>query len=242
MNFTEFKNELNLGLEKLNIFLEEEQINQFYKYMNILIEWNKNINLTAITDPKEVILKHFIDSIYVLKNIEISSNSSIIDIGTGAGFPGIPLKIVRKDLNVTLLDSLNKRIMFLDNVINNLGLKDISAIHGRAEEMGKNKKYREMFDYAISRAVANLTVLSEYMIPFVKLGGKSICMKGGNIKEELESSQKALGILGGNLIHVEEFNLLDTDIKRSLIIIEKCKITPIKYPRKPGTPVKEPLI
>ena len=242
MNFTEFKNELNLGLEKLNIFLEEEQINQFYKYMNILIEWNKNINLTAITDPKEVILKHFIDSMYVLKNIEISSNSSVIDIGTGAGFPGIPLKIVRKDLNVTLLDSLNKRIMFLDNVINNLGLKDISTIHGRAEEMGKNKKYREMFDYAISRAVANLTVLSEYMIPFVKLGGKSICMKGGNIKEELESSQKALGILGGNLIHVEEFNLLDTDIKRSLIIIEKCKITPIKYPRKPGTPVKEPLI
>lgn len=242
MNFTEFKNELNLGLGKLNIFLEEEQINQFYKYMNILIEWNKNINLTAITDPKEVILKHFIDSIYVLKNIEISSNSSIIDIGTGAGFPGIPLKIVRKDLNVTLLDSLNKRIMFLDNVINNLDLKDISAIHGRAEEMGKNKKYREMFDYAISRAVANLTVLSEYMIPFVKLGGKSICMKGGNIKEELENSQKALGILGGNLIHVEEFNLLDTDIKRSLIIIEKCKITPIKYPRKPGTPVKEPLI
>lgn len=242
MNFTEFKNELNLGLEKLNIFLEEEQINQFYKYMNILIEWNKNINLTAITDPKEVILKHFIDSIYVLKNIEISSNSSVIDIGTGAGFPGIPLKIVRKDLNVTLLDSLNKRIMFLDNVINNLGLKDISTIHGRAEEMGKNKKYREMFDYAISRAVANLTVLSEYMIPFVKLGGKSICMKGGNIKEELENSQKALGILGGNLLHVEEFNLLDTDIKRSLIIIEKCKITPIKYPRKPGTPVKEPLI
>ena len=242
MNFTEFKNELNLDLGKLNIFLEEEQINQFYKYMNILIEWNKNINLTAITDPKEVILKHFIDSIYVLKNIEISSNSSVIDIGTGAGFPGIPLKIVRKDLNVTLLDSLNKRIMFLDNVINNLGLKDISAIHGRAEEMGKNKKYREMFDYAISRAVANLTVLSEYMIPFVKLGGKSICMKGGNIKEELENSQKALGILGGNLIHVEEFNLLDTDIKRSLIIIEKCKITPIKYPRKPGTPVKEPLI
>lgn len=242
MNFTEFKNELNLDLGKLNIFLEEEQINQFYKYMNILIEWNKNINLTAITDPKEVILKHFIDSIYVLKNIEISSNSSIIDIGTGAGFPGIPLKIVRKDLNVTLLDSLNKRIMFLDNVINNLDLKDISAIHGRAEEMGKNKKYREMFDYAISRAVANLTVLSEYMIPFVKLGGKSICMKGGNIKEELENSQKALGILGGNLIHVEEFNLLDTDIKRSLIIIEKCKITPIKYPRKPGTPVKEPLI
>ena len=242
MNFTEFKNELNLGLGKLNIFLEEEQINQFYKYMNILIEWNKNINLTAITDPKEVILKHFIDSIYVLKNIEISSNSSVIDIGTGAGFPGIPLKIVRKDLNVTLLDSLNKRIMFLDNVINNLGLKDISTIHGRAEEMGKNKKYREMFDYAISRAVANLAVLSEYMIPFVKLGGKSICMKGGNIKEELENSQKALGILGGNLIHVEEFNLLDTDIKRSLIIIEKCKITPIKYPRKPGTPVKEPLI
>ena len=242
MNFTEFKNELNLDLGKLNIFLEEEQINQFYKYMNILIEWNKNINLTAITDPKEVILKHFIDSIYVLKNIEISSNASVIDIGTGAGFPGIPLKIVRKDLNVTLLDSLNKRIMFLDNVINNLGLKDISTIHGRAEEMGKNKKYREMFDYAISRAVANLTVLSEYMIPFVKLGGKSICMKGGNIKEELENSQKALGILGGNLIHVEEFNLLDTDIKRSLIIIEKCKITPIKYPRKPGTPVKEPLI
>ena len=242
MNFTEFKNELNLDLGKLNIFLEEEQINQFYKYMNILIEWNKNINLTAITDPKEVLLKHFIDSIYVLKNIEISSNSSVIDIGTGAGFPGIPLKIVRKDLNVTLLDSLNKRIMFLDNVINNLGLKDISTIHGRAEEMGKNKKYREMFDYAISRAVANLTVLSAYMIPFVKLGGKSICMKGGNIKEELENSQKALGILGGNLIHVEEFNLLDTDIKRSLIIIEKCKITPIKYPRKPGTPVKEPLI
>ena len=242
MNFTEFKNELNLDLGKLNIFLEEEQINQFYKYMNILIEWNKNINLTAITDPKEVILKHFIDSIYVLKNIEISSNSSVIDIGTGAGFPGIPLKIVRKDLNVTLLDSLNKRIMFLDNVINNLGLKGISTIHGRAEEMGKNKKYREMFDYAISRAVANLTVLSEYMIPFVKLGGKSICMKGGNIKEELENSQKALGILGGNLLHVEEFNLLDTDIKRSLIIIEKCKITPIKYPRKPGTPVKEPLI
>ena len=242
MDFTKFKTEFNSELEKLNILLEDEQVNQFYKYMNLLIEWNKNINLTAITEPSDIILKHFIDSIYVSKYIEIPANSSIIDIGTGAGFPGIPLKIIRKDLNITLLDSLNKRIMFLDNVINNLDLKDISAIHGRAEEMGKNKKYREMFDYAISRAVANLTVLSEYMIPFVKLGGKSICMKGGNIKEELENSQKALGILGGNLLHVEEFNLLDTDIKRSLIIIEKCKITPIKYPRKPGTPAKDPLM
>ena len=226
-------------LEKIQIYIEKEKIEKLYIYMNILLEWNKNINLTAITNPEEIILKHFIDSLTIEKYI--SKSGSIIDIGTGAGFPGIPLKIFREDINVTLVDSLNKRVKFLDFVIEKLNLKNIQAIHGRAEELGKNKNYREKYDIATSRAVANLTTLSEYLIPFIKKNGKCICMKGPDIEEEVENSKNAIKVLGGKIINTDFLTLPNSDIKRNIIIIEKIEKTPIKYPRKPGIPSKEPI-
>ena len=239
MDIVEFKELMCFYGNKLDIVFNDEQLEKFYKYMELLLEWNEKINLTAITDPKEVILKHFIDSLTISKFIEV--NTTIADIGTGAGFPGIPLKIYRPDLNVTLVDSLNKRVNFLNEVICELKLENISTIHSRVEDFGKDKKYREKFDYVTARAVANLTVLSEYLIPIVKINGKCICMKGNNVDIEISNSKRAISILGGKLDDVDKFCLPDSDIERNVIVISKFKQTPSKYPRKAGIPAKEPL-
>ncbi len=235
----EFGEKLKQQSKELDILLNEEQIKQFYKYMNLLIEWNQKINLTAITEPEEIIQKHFVDSITIEKYL--NKNAEIIDVGTGAGFPGIPLKIIRPDLKITLLDSLNKRVNFLNNVIENLELSSIYSIHARVEEFGKVSQYREKFDVATSRAVANLATLSEYLIPLVKQGGYAISMKGSEVNEEIEQSKKAINILGGKIEKVDTFKLPQSDITRNIIVIKKEKQTPNKYPRKPGTPTKEPI-
>lgn len=229
------------SLEELNITLTNKQIDQFYQYYEILIEWNKVMNLTGITEYEQVVIKHFIDSLALVKAVDLESNLKIIDLGTGAGFPGIPLKIAFPQLNILLLDSLNKRIKFLDEVINRLGLNYIYAIHGRAEELIKKEGYRGGFDLCVSRAVANLSTLSEYCIPYVKLNGMFIPYKSGNIKEELEEAKGAVHILGGKILGVEEFSLPNTDIDRSFVLIKKVKDTPKKYPRNGGKPLKEPL-
>lgn len=239
MEIKEFKNIINNYSKKINILLNEEQIEKFYKYMNLLIEWNKKINLTAIIEPKEIILKHFIDSLTINKYIK--DNSKIADVGTGAGFPGIPLKIIRPDIQLVLVDSLNKRINFLNEVIEQLNLKNIETIHIRIEEFGQNTKYREKFDYSTARAVANLSTLSEYLLPIVKVGGQVICMKGSNIQDEINQSKKALSILGGTLNNIEEFKLAETENTRNIILIDKIKNTPNKYPRKAGLPAKDPI-
>lgn len=239
MKIEEFNEKMNENLKELDIELSEKQLKQFYDYMNILIEWNKVMNLTNIIEPEEVIKKHFIDSLTVLKHIK--EDGSIIDVGTGAGFPGIPIKIAYPKTKITLLDSLNKRIKFLDEVINKLELKDIKTIHGRAEEFAHNNNYRENYNIAIARAVASLNVLSEYLLPFVKVGGYAIGMKGTKGKEEAIEGENAIKILGGKIKEIQEFELPKTDIYRAIIIIEKEKITKKKYPRKAGTPSKEPL-
>lgn len=237
MEFEVFSKELKNKAQQINILLEEKQIENFYKYMNLLLEWNEKMNLTAITEPNEVILKHFIDSLTIANLIE--KGQKVIDVGTGAGFPGIPLSIVKEE-NITLLDSLNKRIKFLEEVINKLELKNIKAIHSRVEEFAKNKKERESYDIATSRAVAPLNVLLEYLLPLVKLNGKCICMKGSNT-EEIEEAKNALKILGGEIEKIEKITLPESDITRNIIIVKKVKETPSKYPRKPGTPSKEPI-
>ena len=239
MEYNVFQEKLKKECERMQIDIKENQIEKFYIYMNLLLEWNQKINLTAITDCDEIIIKHFIDSLTICKYLK--KESSVVDVGTGAGFPGIPIKIVREDLNIILVDSLNKRIRFLEEIIKKLELENIKAIHSRAEEFGRNIKYREKFDYATSRAVANLSTLSEYLIPLVKIKGKVISMKGSTIDEELEESKKAINVLGGKILNIDEFNLPSSDIKRNIVIIEKVKNTPNKYPRKPGTPAKEPI-
>ena len=240
MEFEEFKEKFEKYLTILNINLTNEQVLKFYKYMNLLLEWNEKINLTAITNPEEIILKHFVDSLTIGKYI--NKGESLVDVGTGAGFPGIPIKIYRDDINVTLVDSLNKRVKVLNIFIEELMLERIEAIHSRAEEFGRNSKYREKFDVSTSRAVANLATLSEYLIPLIKQQGKSICMKGSEIEEELNNSKKAIDVLGGKILKVDEFTLPNSDIKRNIIIIKKQEKTPAKYPRKPGTPAKEPIL
>ena len=225
--------------KKLDIKLNVEQLEKFYKYMGLLIEWNEKMNLTAITEPNEIILKHFVDSLTILN--EISGNSKVVDVGTGAGFPGIPLSIANESLKITLVDSLNKRLIFLQEVIEKLELKNVEIIHSRAEDFGQNKKYRENFDFATSRAVANLSTLSEYLIPLVKINGKCICMKASDVEEEINQAKNAINVLGGTIEKIEEFKLPESDISRTIIIINKQKNTPAKYPRKAGTPSKEPI-
>lgn len=239
MEHTTFNEGLLEKASTMGVRFSVEQMDKFYKYMNLLIEWNEKINLTAIVEPRDVILKHFVDSLTICK--ELQKNKTLADIGTGAGFPGIPVKILRPDLDITLIDSLNKRVNFLTMVIEALKLEKIIALHGRIEDFGKNKKYREKFDYVTSRAVANLSTLSEYMIPLVKIGGKCICMKGSNIDEELKNAEKAIKTLGGKIEKVDTFLLPDTDMGRNIILIKKEKATPNKYPRKAGTPAKEPI-
>lgn len=229
------------GLEQLRIFLNEKQIQQFIEYYEILVEWNKVMNLTAITDYEEVIAKHFLDSLALVKVCDLSGKKKVIDIGTGAGFPGIPLKIAFPELEIVLLDSLNKRIKFLNEVIEKLGLKNIRTIHGRAEDFAKQKEYRESFDLCVSRAVANLSTLSEYCLPYVKIEGNFIPYKSGKIDEEISQGEKAIKILGGKISQIDKFQLVDTDMERSFVVIKKEKNSPKKYPRKAGMPSKEPL-
>lgn len=224
----------SLGIEFL-----VEQKEKLYIYMQLLLEWNEKINLTAIVKPKEIILKHFIDSITISKYIK--KNSLVADVGTGAGFPGIPLKILREDLNIALVDSLNKRINFLNEVIEKLKLSNIKAVHARAEDIGKSKEYREKFDVVTSRAVANLSTLSEYLMPLAKVNGKCLAMKGPGVQEEIENAKKAINVLGGTIQNIVEFKLPNSNIERTIVEINKVKNTDKKYPRKAGIPSKEPL-
>lgn len=239
----EFKDRLSRELNQFSIILENSQINQFYQYYELLDEWNKVMNLTAITDQNEVITKHFVDSLALVKAAgEISTKEyKIIDIGTGAGFPGIPLKIAFPQLKITLMDSLNKRIKFLNEVIEQLGLKEITAVHSRAEDLGRDKDYREKYDLSVSRAVANLSTLSEYCMPFVKPGGFFISYKSGKIEEELSSAKHAIFLLGGKVNRIESFTLDGAEAERTLIKIEKVSEISKRYPRKAGVPGKEPL-
>ena len=238
-DLTKFKH----GLEELNITLTDEQIEQFLQYYEMLVEKNKVMNLTGITEYEEVIQKHFLDSLSLIRVIpDIASQKlTVIDLGTGAGFPGIPLKIAFPNLQVTLFDSLNKRIKFLQDVIEALNLNEISAVHGRAEEGARDKAMREKYDFVVSRAVANMAVLSEYCIPFVKVGGYFIPYKTGTVEEEITQGKKAIQILGGKIEKVEKLMLPDSDISRSFVFIRKEKQTPKAYPRKAGTASKQPL-
>lgn len=229
------------GLEELNIKITDEQIDQFIKYYEMIVETNKVMNLTAITDFDEVIVKHFIDSLLIVKELDMNKVDTMIDVGTGAGFPGIPLKIVFPHIKVTLLDSLNKRLKFLDQVISELGLTDIKTVHGRAEDLGQNKEYRENYDLCVSRAVANLSTLSEYCIPFVKVNGKFISYKASDSNEEINQADKAFYLLGGKLKSCLEYQLPCSDMNRVLVVIDKIKETSKRFPRKAGTPSKEPI-
>ncbi len=227
--------------KEIGIELTDLQIDQFNEFYRLMVEWNKVMNLTGITEYEEVVEKHFIDSLSLVKVIDISQVDSVIDVGTGAGFPGIPLKIAFPHLNITLLDSLNKRIKFLNEVIESIGLENITTIHGRAEDFAKQENYREQFDLCVSRAVANLATLSEYCLPYVKVGGRFVSYKSGEIDEEVENSKTAIKVLGGKLKKIEKFQLLGTDIGRSFVEIQKVKNTGKKFPRKAGLPAKEPI-
>lgn len=232
---------LKRAAAKFDIKLTENQCTQFIEYYELLIEWNRFMNLTAITEFDEVCTKHFIDSISLCRVVDCTKEHAVIDIGTGAGFPAVPLKIVFPDLRITMLDSLGKRVKFLNAVIDGLGLEHIEALHGRAEDFAKPDLLREKFDICVSRAVANLTTLSEYCLPYVKKGGYFVSYKSEKISEELQSAKKAVEILGGEVYRQEEFILPYSDIYRNLFVIQKVKDTPKKYPRKAGLPSKEPL-
>lgn len=232
---------LEQKLGELGIKQDQNQLERFHKFYQLLIEWNKVMNLTGITEYEDVVEKHFVDSLSIIKAIDLSRIHTVIDVGTGAGFPGIPLKIAFPHLRVVLLDSLNKRIKFLDEVIFQLGLTEICTIHGRAEEYARKEEYREQFDLCVSRAVANLSTLSEYCLPYIQVGGIFIPYKSGEIDDEVEQSKKAVRILGGNIKEVMKFELPGTDIHRSFVLIHKEQHTQKKYPRKAGIPAKEPL-
>lgn len=234
------KEVLNHYMELCGISLTDRQAEQFIRYYQLLTEWNSFMNLTAITEFEEVVVKHFADSVSLSAHLPLHKES-VIDIGTGAGFPGIPLKILYPDISLTLLDSLNKRIRFLDTVIEELGLPGVTTIHGRAEDFAKPGKLREKFDLAVSRAVANLATLSEYCLPYVKTGGLFVAYKTDKSIDEITAAKKAVDLLGGTIEKQTEFSLADTEIGRSLIFIRKQRNTPAKFPRKSGLPAKEPL-
>lgn len=237
-----FKDYLVDAAKKYGIILSEKQVIQFDKYFSILLEWNEKINLTAITEPREVAVKHMIDSISCWDDKLFRESIDVIDVGTGAGFPGIPLKIFKPNIKITLLDSLNKRINFLNSVIDELGLDNASCIHGRAEDAARSKELRENFDLVVSRAVARLPVLAEYCMPFVKKGGFFAALKGMQYLQEMEEGQKAIIALGGDHPKCVEVVLPDLDDRRAVIYVQKKSNTPKAYPRKAGTPEKKPLI
>ena len=231
---------LKTSAEKMGIELSQNQLEKFDLYKKLLLEWNEKMNLTAITDDEGIAIKHFADSISVLPLIE-NKNASLIDVGTGAGFPGIPLKIANDGFKVTLLDSLNKRITFLEEVKKELGITNLECIHSRAEDGGRNADLREKFYYCVSRAVARLSVLSEYCMPFVAVGGYFISLKGPDAAEELTEAQKAISVLGGKVEKVVEITIPESDLKHCAVVIKKIKSTPKAYPRKAGTAAKKPL-
>lgn len=228
-------------IKKLHINISDEQADAFVRYYNLLISWNKKINLTSITEFKDVVLKHFVDSLSIVYIYDMNINAKLVDVGSGAGFPGIPLKIAFPRLKVTLIDSLDKRVNFLNHVIDELKLKDITAVHTRAEEYG-NSKYRETFDMCVTRAVSNLSVISEYCLPLVKPGGYFIPYKANNVEEEISKYEMAVEEFGGAIDDVSIYELPDSDITRSLILIYKDGNTPKKYPRRNGLPSKRPII
>lgn len=234
-------NIMNIACEKVKVEFNETKYNKFIKYKEMIKEWNEKINLTAITEDNDIIQKHFIDCIEAFKFQYLKEAKTLIDVGTGGGFPGIPIKILNDNINVVLLDSLNKRINFLNEVISELELKDIKTIHGRAEDFAKDKDYRESFDIATSRAVANMTVLSEFCIPYVKVGGYFLALKGPAIEDELKEAKNAIGTLGGKIQEIIEVEIENSDIKHNLVIIKKIKATDIKYPRKAGMVTKKPI-
>lgn len=237
----EFFNIIDEACNSVNMSFNEDKYNKFIDYKNLLQEWNEKINLTAITEDEAIIKKHFIDCIKAFNFEGFKTAKSVIDVGTGAGFPGLPLAIMRDDVNVLLLDSLNKRINFLNEVTNKLGLKNITTLHGRAEEVSRKKEYREGFDIATSRAVANMSVLSELCLPYVKVGGYFIALKGPSIDEELNEGRNAIGTLGGKLEDIVKVNIEGTDLNHNLVIVKKIKNTPEVYPRKASSISKKPI-
>lgn len=232
---------LKKGITEFNIDVDEKMIDDFSIYREILVEWNQKMNLTGIEDEKEVFIKHFLDSVSIFKNGYIKDNMKVIDIGTGAGFPGLPMKIAKRSLDVTLLDSLNKRINFLQEVCKKIYIDDVEFIHGRAEDFGQDENYREQYDIATARAVAGLPVLMEFCVPFVKVGGYFICLKGPNADLELEESKKAMETLGVKFIEKIDIKLPEIELNHNILVFEKIQNTPSKYPRKAGKPSKSPI-
>ena len=232
---------LKKGIEDLGLKCSDETIDKFSKYGEILVEWNQKMNLTGIEEEKEVYIQHFLDSVAAVKKGYIKDGMSIIDVGTGAGFPGLPLRICLENSKVTLLDSLNKRINFLSEVCTNINIDDIELIHGRAEDFGKDEKYREQYDIATARAVAGLPILMEFCVPFIKVGGYFVCLKGPNADTELEESRKAMEVLGLEFVEKIDVELPEIELKHNIVVFKKVNSTPAKYPRKAGKPVKTPI-
>lgn len=237
----EYKELLINGLNELGIPFNQNMIQQFEEYFDLLIKWNEVVNLTSITEEKEVIIKHFLDSLLVCRTIDLNQINNLIDIGTGAGFPGLPIKIVFPNIKVTLMDSLNKRIAFLEEVCKNLNIKGIECKHGRAEDLARVKGYRDSYDLVVSRAVSNLSTLSEYCLPFAKVSGKFIAYKSVNSEEEILQSKSAVHLLGGSNMKQQILKIPYSDIERTYVLIDKVRNTPSMYPRKAGTPAKNPL-
>lgn len=228
--------------ELLNLDLSEEQIAAFSRYSELLVEWNQKFNLTAIKEEKEILIKHFLDSLTCFKILPRSGGYSLIDLGTGAGFPGIPLKIVNSAIQLTLSDSVRKKVDFCQVAAQELNLTSVQAIHSRAEDLGQEKEYREKFDWTVARAVADMPVLVEYLLPLTRVGGKALVMKGAEIQDELQRAESALALLGGRISMLEFVSLPENSGERSLVLIEKVKHTPTAYPRKAGIPAKKPLL
>ncbi|KOA20302.1 ribosomal RNA small subunit methyltransferase G [Clostridium homopropionicum DSM 5847] len=233
---------LNSAVNDVGLEFDENKYNQFMQYMSLLKSWNEKVNLTAIIDDLEIVKKHFIDSIKIFKFEPLKDAVKVIDVGTGGGFPGIPMKIVKPELEMVLLDSLKKRINVLESISENIGIKGVTTIHGRAEEYGANPKFREKFDIVVSRAVANLAVLSEFCLPYAKVGGYFVALKGPSVESEVSESKRAINELGGKLIDLIEVQIENSDLKHNLVIIKKMKNTPKQYPRKAGIVSKKPLL